>query len=191
MRFLQLFFICSIIFGIGYNLSAQEDSNHHDKLQKHSFKKHNISILWGNTIVPAAKTASGENCEVLFPSWGINYEYLINHRLGIAWMNEFEMQSYAIEHDEHAEIEREYPIISSIVLAYEPVRHLVLFAGPGVEFEKTHNFSIIKAGMALKFQLPKYFGIALELSYERKNKTYDAWTFGLLIGKGIGKTKEY
>jgi hypothetical protein len=188
MNIFQLFLISTFTIFLTINVSAQEVSEENKNSSKHSFKRHNISLLWGNTIVPAAKTAEGENSVILFPSWGINYEYKIKHNYGVALMNEFEMQSYAVEHDEHAEIEREYPIITSVVFVYEPVRHLALFAGPGIEFEKSHNFSIIKAGAALTFSLPKNYGIALEVSYERKNKTYDAWTFGLLIGKGFGKT---
>jgi hypothetical protein len=172
--------------------NSQTGNTHSDDHQsnnyKNSFKRHNISILWGNTLVPAAKTATGENSVSLFPSWGLNYEFFFTKHLGIGLLNEFELQSYAVEHDENAEIEREYPIISSIVLIYEPLRHLALFAGPGIEFEKTENFSIVKAGAAYNFPLPKYFGISLELSYERKNKTYDAWTFGILINKGLGQT---
>jgi hypothetical protein len=188
MKIFQLVLISFLTFSTSIIIYAQEVSGHHKKTTDLSFKRHSIFLLWGNTIVPAAKTAEGENSVILFPSWGINYEYKIKHNYGVALMNEFEMQSYAIEHNEHAEIEREYPIITSIVFVYEPVKHLALFAGPGIEFEKTHNFSIIKAGAALTFKLPKHYGIAFEISYERKNKTYDAWTFGLLIGKGFGKT---
>jgi len=188
MKLFQSFFICILTLGISLNLNAQDDDEHHKKSTDDSFKRHSIFLLWGNTIVPAAKTADGENSVVLFPSWGLNYEYKIKHNYGVALMSEFEMQSYAVEHDEHAEIEREYPIIISTVFVYEPVNHLVLFAGPGIEFEKTHNFSIIKAGAAVTFSLPKHYGIAFEVSYERKNKTYDAWTFGILVGKGFGKT---
>lgn len=188
MRIFQLVLISILSLNISIIVSAQENSHQTKKAEHITCKRHNISLLWGNTLVPAAKTVEGENSVILFPSWGINYEYKIKHNYGLALMNEFEMQSYAVEHDAHAEIEREYPIITSIVFVYEPVRHLALFAGPGIEFEKTHNFSIIKAGAAVTFALPKYYGIALEISYERKNKTYDAWTFGLLIGKGFGKT---
>ncbi len=183
-----LFFICILTLGISINLNAQEETEHNEKSTEHSFKRHSIFLLWGDTFVPAAKTAEGENSVVLFPSWGVNYEYKIKHNYGVALMSEFEMQSYAIEHDEHAEIDREYPIIVSAVFVYEPVKHLALFAGPGIEFEKTQNFSIIKAGVAATFTLPKHYGIAFEFSYERKNKTYDAWTFGILVGKGFGKT---
>lgn len=188
MKTIQSFFICILISGISISLYAQEETKHNENDNKHSFKRHDIFILWGNTLVPSAKTAEGENSVVLFPSWGVNYEYKIKHNYGVSLMSEFEMQSYAIEHDEHAEIEREYPIILAAVFVYEPVKHLALFAGPGIEFEKTHNFSIIKAGAAATFTLPKHFGIAFEFSYERKNKTYDAWTFGILVGKGFGKT---
>lgn len=188
MKIIQLVLAGAFFLSASIVINAQEVTEHIQKEKHINCKRHNISLLWGNTLVPAAKTAEGENSVVLFPSWGINYEYKIKHNYGLALMNEFEMQSYAVEHDEHADIEREYPIITSIVFVYEPVKHLALFAGPGIEFEKTHNFSIIKAGVAVTFSLPKYYGIALEFSYERKNKTYDAWTFGLLIGKGFGKT---
>lgn len=188
MKYLQLVLIGIFLLSASYYVCAQETSEHHEKSTDHSFKRHSVFLLWGNTFVPSAKTAEGENSVILFPSWGINYEFKIKHNYGVALMNEFELQSYAIEHDEHAEIEREYPIITSVVFVYEPVHHLVLFAGPGIEFERTENFSILKAGAAVTFQLPKHFGLAFEVSYERKNKTYDAWTLGLLIGKGFGKT---
>ena len=188
MKILQLVLVSILFLGTSIVVNAQEVTEHIKKEKHINCKRHNISLLWGNTLVPAAKTAEGENSVMLFPSWGINYEYKIKHNYGLALMNEFEMQSYAVEHDAHADIEREYPVITSIVFVYEPVKHLSLFAGPGIEFERSHNFSIIKAGAAVTFALPKYYGIALEFSYERKNKTFDAWTFGLLIGKGFGKT---
>ncbi|MGD9328373.1 MAG: hypothetical protein PVH48_05340 [Cyclobacteriaceae bacterium] len=188
MKILQLVLVSILFLSTSIVANAQEVTEHIKKEKHINCKRHNIFLLWGNTLVPAAKTAEGENSVMLFPSWGINYEYKIKHNYGLALMNEFEMQSYAVEHDAHADIEREYPIITSIVFVYEPVKHLSLFAGPGIEFERSHNFSIIKAGAAVTFALPKYYGIALEFSYERKNKTYDAWTFGLLIGKGFGKT---
>jgi hypothetical protein len=188
MKDLKSIFLIIVALCNSVITNGQEGSDHHDLNYKNSFKKHYITVLWGNTLVPAAKTAEGENSVLLFPSLGINYEFLFNHRFGLAWMNEFEIQSYAVEHNEHAEIDREYPVISSVVLLYEPVNHLVLFAGPGIEFEKHHNFSILKAGIAYKFSLPKYYGLGFEFSYELKNKTYDAWTFGLIISKGFGKT---
>jgi len=195
LRLVILLIIACYVSGNSFGQEHRDDDSDSDQVgithqlnYKNSFKKHYVSILWGNTLVPAAKTADGENSVSLFPSWGINYEYFFSKHFGIGLLNEFEMQSYAVEHNEHAEIDREYPVISSIVLIYEPIGHLALFAGPGIEFEKTENFSIIKAGAAYTFPLPKYFGISLELSYERKNKTYDAWTFGILISKGFGKT---
>lgn len=189
MRPFNICFILVLIFTVIVKSYAQDEHGvPHELTYKNSFKKHYITVLWGHTIVPAAKTAEGENSVVLFPSLGLNYEFIFNSRFGVALMNEFEMQSYAVEHDEHAEIEREYPIISSVVFLFEPIRHLMLFAGPGIEFEKTHNFSILKAGIAVNFPLPKYYGLGVEFSYELKNKTYDAWTLGVIISKGFGRT---
>jgi hypothetical protein len=163
----------------------------HTSEQNHTFKKNRISVLWGNTIVPAAKTADDEMSVVIFPSWGLNYEYWFNNHFALGIQNEFEMQSYVVEHDSHPSLEREYPIITSIVLFYEPLNHLAFFAGPGIEIEKNHNFYIFKAGIEYIIPLPKNFDIALEGSYESKNNMYDAWTFGLCIGKRFGNSSKH
>jgi hypothetical protein len=44
-------------------------------------------------------------------------------------------------------------------------------------------------GAAYVFKLPHSFDLGIEFSYDNKNKMYDAWTLGLIIGKMLGKAK--
>ncbi len=162
-------------------------SQDHSEHSEEAFKRHRISFIWGNTLVPAGKNAHNEDSEVFFPTWGLTYEYILSHRFAIGWVNELEMTSYAVEHGNEAILEREYPFISSIVLIYEPFKGVILHAGPGYEFERNESFFIMKMGADYIFLLPKDFDIGFGFSYDIKNNLYDAWTFGLTLGKRLGK----
>jgi len=163
---------------------SQEHSGHEEE----GLKRHRISFIWGNTLVPAGKNAHNEDSEVLFPTWGLTYEYILSHRFALGWVNELELTSYAVEHGNEAVLEREYPFISSVILIYEPFKHVIFHAGPGYEFERNESFFIFKTGADYIIPLPKDFDIGLGISYDMKKNLYDAWTFGLTIGKRLGKS---
>jgi hypothetical protein len=150
-------------------------------------KRHRFSFMWANTLVPAGKNAHDEDSDLLFPTWGLNYEYWFNHHFAVGLHNEFEMMSYIVEHGSDAELEREYPFISAIVFIYEPFKHLAFHIGPGYEFEANESFFIVKIGAEYIIPLPKSFDLGFGFSYDNKNKMYDAWTFGIFIGKRVGK----
>jgi hypothetical protein len=153
-----------------------------------AFKKHRFSFMWANTLVPAGKNAHNEQSDLLFPTWGLNYEFWFNRHFAIGWHNEFEMMSYLVEHGNDALLEREYPYITSAVFIYEPLKRLAFHIGPGYEFEQNENFFIVKMGAEYIFPLPRHFDLGVGFSYDNKNKLYDAWTFGLFIGKRVGKS---
>ena len=159
----------------------------HPEHSESTFKRHRFSFMWANTLVPAGKNAHNEDSDLLFPTWGLNYEFWFNRHIALGWHNEFEMMSYLVEHEDDALLEREYPYISSIVFIFEPVKNLAFHIGPGYEFEQNESFFIIKMGAEYVFPLPKYFDLGVGFSYDNKNKIYDGWTFGLFIGKRLGK----
>jgi hypothetical protein len=66
---------------------------------------------------------------------------------------------------------------------------VILHAGPGYEFERNESFFILKMGAEYIIPLPKDFDIGFGLSYDNKNKLYDSWTFGLTLGKRLGKRR--
>ena len=187
MKALQIFSLL-FLFGLFQTQVFADDAS---TSENNEFKKHRISVLWGNTYLPAAKTATDEQSVLVFPSWGLNYEFWFNKHIAIGWHNEIEMQSYVIEHEGHPDIEREYPFITSVVAIYEPFNRLALFIGPGIEIEANHSFYICKMGVEYVIPLPKSFDVAFGGSYEIKNKLYDAWTFGITFGKRFGKTSAH
>ena len=172
------------LFLFNFPAFSQEHAEHAEE----GFKRHRVSFLWGNTLVAAGKNAHNEDSEVLFATFGLSYEYILSHHFAIGWVNELEVTSFAVEHGNEAVLEREYPVISSIVLIYEPFKHVILHAGPGYEFERNESFFIMKMGADYFFLLPKDFDIGFGISYDIKNNLYDAWTFGLSIGKRLGKS---
>lgn len=148
--------------------------------------KHNhFVVTMGNSLIPAIEEG-GENM-ILIPTWGLSYEYLFTEHFGIGWKNELEFSNYVIEDDEGNEVEREYPLASSIILIYNPIKGLGFFAGPGIEFENGENYYLISLGVSYEWELPKYFDISPELSFELKNGHTGAISFGLSIGYRFGK----
>lgn len=180
-RVLFITLMLSLMTGLVY--SQKNHSSSHV-----GFKRHHLSVMWGNTIVPAAKTPHGEDCSIIMPTWGLNYAFHLNRKWAIGWHNEVELQSYLVEKHQDFTFQRDFPVITSLALLFEPVHRLVLHAGPGYELERNESFFIMKAGMDYLFPLPKDYNLAIGFSYDNKGKIYDAWTFGISIGKWMGKT---
>jgi hypothetical protein len=185
---LLLFTMAGIWFIQPVFSQSSHEKTEKEKIHESSFKRHRFSFMWANTLVPAGKNAHDEDSDLLFPTWGLNYEFWFNPHLAVGLHNEFEMMSYIVEHGSDAELEREYPVISSIVLIYEPIKNLAFHLGPGYEFEANESFFIIKMGAEYIFPLPHSFDLGVGFSYDKKDKMYDAWTFGLFIGKRFGKS---
>ncbi|MBR9999273.1 MAG: hypothetical protein KFF73_09895 [Cyclobacteriaceae bacterium] len=184
MKKIQILLILSFLLVF---LSTPSRSQPHPEHDQGSLQRHRFSFMWANTLVPAGKNAHDEESDLLFPTWGLNYEFWLNRHMAIGWHNEFEMMSYIVDHGNEAVMEREYPYITSIVLIYEPLKNLAFHIGPGYEFETNESFFIVKMGAEYTFPLPKSFDLGFGFSYDNKNKIYDAWTFGLFIGKRLGK----
>lgn len=172
----RLFFI--VVFIIPFQIIAQDEDDGH-------IKHHHFVVTMGNSLIPAIEE-EGNNL-ILVPTWGISYEYLFNKHVGIGWKNELEFSNYVLEDESGNKITREFPLASSIIFIYNPIEGLGLFVGPGIEFEKEENFYILTIGISYEWELPKYFDISPEFSYELKNGHTGAFSFGLGIGYRVGK----
>lgn len=98
--------------------------------------------------------------------------------------NDFIMQSFNIE-DKHREpaIKREFPVLSCLVGIYKAGKHWSVFTGPGKEFEKNENFTVVKTGIEYGVELPGDFEVGFGLEYDTKVKGYDSWLAGIGISK--------
>ena len=171
--FLSLFFINANAF------SQDEDDGH--------IKHHHFVAGLGQSLIPTAEEFGGDNNLTVVATWGVSYEYLFNKHVGLGWKNEIELSKYVLEDNDGTNIKREFPFSSSIVFIYNPLEGLGVFLGPGIEFEPDENFYIFLIGVSYEWELPKYFDISPEISYELKNGHTGAISFALEVGYRIGK----
>lgn len=169
-----------LIFIFHINLIAQDEDDGH-------IKHHHFVISIGQSGIPTVDELDVTNNFSIVPTWGFNYEFLFNKHLGLGLKNDIELSKYVIEGNDEAKIERETPISSSIIILYNPIEGLGVFFGPGIEFEPEENFYILSFGISYEWELPKYFDISPEISYELKNGHTGAISFALAVGYRIGK----
>jgi len=96
-----------------------------------------------------------------------------------------EIATYVVEEHDNKEIERERPIIVTMVGLFKPTHNIVLLAGLGREFEKDHNFWVIRFGAEYEFELNDGWDLSPTLVYDMKESVYDSWTIGLAVGKRL------
>jgi len=166
-----------MLFGF-FNIQAQEHSEEHL-----TFKHHRVALVIGHTHVPKAFQSSAGSKEVIVPSWGFNYEYWLNHKWAIGLHSDMEIATYIIEHFDGTELERERPVIVSLVGIYKPWKGLELLTGFGKEFEPNHSFWVYRFGLEYEIEIGNEWDIAPTLVYDIKEDLYDSWTIGLGVGK--------
>jgi hypothetical protein len=176
-HFLTLSLVCVVLCG-----HAQHE--HADPPEQ--LKRHRIAMVIGHTGIRAASGGELQNKEVFLPSWGLDYNYMINSRWSIGWLNDLELSSYVIEHPDHEmELEREFPFISVIAVYYRPWKHLVFLAGPGMEFEKKEHFFVMKFGVEYGVRISQGWDLTPMFTYHLKDGSFGAWTLGLGVGKSF------
>jgi len=166
-----------LLMGFSLGLKAQHEEEHEE------FKHHRVALFMGNSHIPAGDPAIGRTGTIIVPTWGLDYEFWFNHQLALGWYSDIEIQSYVINSDNHQDLEREYPIITSVVLVYVPWKTLSIYVGPGLEIERNESFFVTKIGVEYGIELPNHWDLAPGISYDNKEGEFDAWSFGFSIGK--------
>lgn len=172
--------VLSLLFGLKAIAQQGEHLQHEDSEE---FKHHSVSLMIGHTHVPKAVDEHGNTGSLIIPSWGLNYSYFFNKKWAIGWHNDMEIATYVIEQENGGSVERERPLITSIVGLFMPNEHLVIMAGVGREFETHRNFWVYRVGLEYEFEIGHHWGLAPSLFYDAKESFYDSWTLGLMVGK--------
>lgn len=176
-----------ILFLVFISLSsfvhAQHEEHQEREESSHEMKHHRVSIVISHTRVPKALGDTEPFGALIIPSWGLNYEYWINEKWAIGLHNDIEIADYIIETNEGRTLERERPIIVSLVGIYNPWRGLELLAGFGKEFETHENFWVYRLGVEYELELHHHWDVAPSLVFDLKENVYDSWTLGVVIGK--------
>jgi hypothetical protein len=161
-------------------LAAQE---HEEAGEHEALKRHQLALFTGYTWVPKGDPHEGDpEGTVIAPTIGIDYSFWISHKFGVGLYNDFELTSYVVQSSADTLIPREYAYVGSLVGIYEPVRGLELYAGPGVELEKNHNFFVFKVGFEYAFIRTNEWATGFAFGYDFKEE-YHSWALGISVAR--------
>ncbi len=181
----MIFNLYPFIFFILLGLSAiSQDHVDDQKNEDHEFKRNRISVIIGHGHVFGAETSSGRSV-ITIPTWGIDYVYRIDHRFGVALKSDIEIFEYIVEDQEGTNITRENPIIISALFTYHLKSNFIFFTGPGIEFEKNHNFFIYRIGANYEFHIANHWDFAPEVIFDIKDGSIGSFTWGIGFGKSF------
>lgn len=175
--------LVAILFLLSINASlyAQE---HREEHSHEAITHHRLALVIGHTHVPKAfQSTTGGTGTIIVPSWGFNYDYWFNPKWAIGLHMDMEIATYIIEDNTGSHLERERPIIVSIVGTYKPWKGLLLGIGFGKEFEPHHDFWVYRFGVEYEIELGHHWDIAPALVFDVKEDFYDSWTIGLGVGR--------
>jgi len=161
---------------------AQEHDSSASASDDHVFKHHRVGIILGHGHVIGAETANGKNL-VTIPTWGLDYSYWFNPKMGIGLKSDIEIMDYVIVDNEGNTLIRENPIIVSILFLYHTRKGWNFLTGPGIEFEENHNFFIYRIGASYEFELPNHWDFAPEALFDVKDGSIGSFTWGIGVGK--------
>lgn len=184
MQYLKTYLLVfSLLFFASLSIYSQhEEENKEDKPIQH----HKLTLGTGYGLVQRVIHEDGKRELGIIPVLGLNYEFWINHKIGLGLHNDLELSSYVVEDEEGEHIDRENAISTSLVFLYEPIEGWTLFGGPGYEFEKENSFALFKIGTDLTKNFQDGWSAGIGVVYDFK-KVNSSLIFGLLVSKRFGK----
>jgi len=183
----RIFFLVIIAFLAFTSISKAQEEKHKSN-SEHVLKRHEVGAFLGNALIHGVQdTRTGKEQYVVAPTFGLDYEFWINHRWAIGTYNEIAHFDIEVETEAHEEfIKRENAMLFSVVAVFEPVHNLGFFAGTGIETDPHHTFWIRYMGLEYALVRCNNWDISLSAGYVNKD-AYDAFTFGVVIGRRFGK----
>ena len=183
-KFKTSFIIISLLLlSFSYLFGQEHDEHKEHGSEAHEFKHHRVALIIGHGHVFGAEEVNSDKKIATMPTWGLDYQYWINRKFGLGLKSDIEIMDYVVTLEDHTETERNNPIIVSTVFLYNPAKGWNLFAGPGIEFEESHNFFVIRAGFGYEFELPGHWDFAPEFVFDLKDGHIGAFTWGIGVGK--------
>ncbi|KXX71966.1 hypothetical protein [Flammeovirga sp. SJP92] len=181
-----------ILFSLIISLTFAQETHEkiHGREEAHGkLKHHRVALLWGHSYVPKGFSGNNQTNTLIVPTIGLEYEYWFSHHFAIGISNDLELQNYVIETRHGEELEREYVYIGALMGFIEFAHLWVIGIGPGIEIEQHKNFAVFKTSIEREFPIAGEGGwdvtpmLSYELKFRGENGSYDAFTFGLAIGK--------
>jgi hypothetical protein len=177
----RLSYVMAIIVLFSINGFSQHLGGHQAHHKEEVHPHYRIAALIGHTLIPAED--AGEN--FFIPSWGLDVEYWFNQKWGLGLHSDLEIETFVIlsNNAEGEELERLSPLVLTLDALYKPWKGLVLQVGPGIEFERSENFALLRLGIEYEFEIHDHWDIAPTFFYDSRLDEYQTWSFALGIGK--------
>ncbi|MEI6865989.1 hypothetical protein [Flavicella sp.] len=168
----QYLFIGLLLFSL--NLFSQKEEK--------EYKHFRISPVLSHTYIPTG-TSEGVST-IIVPSIGLDLEYWFNPKFGIGLHNDLELLIYEIEKPEdELTVEKEYPVIVTLDGLAKVYKDLVVVFGAGVEFEKSENLFIIRAGLEYEIEFAEYWDLSPTVFYDYRKDEFGTWSIGIGVGR--------
>ena len=138
MKKLLCIITCSLL---GFSVFAQEHEIEHE-----AHDRHMVAVLLGHSLVLEG-VREGERRSIYVPSFALQYNYGLSEKVAIGLHIDALIETFAIENPDGLEIERERPVATILVGAYEFARRFAFLLGGGVEWEKNENYGLVRFGL--------------------------------------------
>jgi hypothetical protein len=132
--------IVVLIFSAG-TLHAQEGNEGTAEENRHM-----VGALIGHALVFKG-FRGGESRSIYVPSFAVQYNYELAPKWALGFHVDALIETFVIEDPDGIELERERPVATILVGAYEIAERLGLILGGGVEWEKNENFPMARFGV--------------------------------------------
>jgi hypothetical protein len=184
--FIQRSLIVSLfLWSTHISLAQNIDLGQAGDLEESDFNRHKMSLILGHSHVPAG-FSNGEKRMLVVPSWGLDYNFLLNKKWAIGLHSDFYTENFAvIDFGGKEEFVRERPITLTLVGSYNIHEKWSLMAGTGYEFAKEENLSIIRLGIERAWELPEKWEFVATVQYDLRVGVFNSWMLGLGISKSI------
>jgi hypothetical protein len=164
------------VYGQEHEAAENEHGAKHEE-----FKRHSILLEFGYTHIPDGFEEVEGDQVVWVPTIGLSYVYHFNHKWGVGLITNLETARYQIVVDGE-DITRENVFIITAVATYEILPNWGVFAGPGIEIEKHHNFAVLRIGTEYIFPIKHNWYITPIVTFDHKID-YNSLEFAIGIGK--------
>jgi hypothetical protein len=163
-------------------VSWQAFGQGHSSKQTIPFLHHEIEGFIGSTHVPKG-ALDDSGATLILPNIGLNYKYWFDERFAIGWYNNIVALSYEVNSDSHQDLDRYYPITTSIVGIFKPWKHLTLFTGPGLEVDKNKSLFVFRFGVDYGIPLSNDWYLTPRFIFDNLSGDIQAYTLGIGASK--------
>lgn len=144
-------------------------------------KKHSIALVISHTQINEGINAEGKKQWLSLPSWGINYNYLLNSKWALGIHTDIIVEDFFVESLDRSggTIQRSYPIASAIVVSYKPGKYFSFMLGSGGEFTNEENFFMLRLGLEYSYHMNDNWELIANILNDLKVNGYNSWGVGM------------